>query len=48
MRQGEGAEEKLVSGGVIDEELVEGSSGLWRFFGFFDGFQVYGKGDDSR
>ena len=41
------AEEKAVSGGVIEGDLVEGLSGLWITFGKCDYVQVSGKGDDG-
>ena len=47
VRQGGGAEYKAVSGGIIEGELGEGLSGLWRTFGKCDGVQVYSKGDDG-
>ena len=46
VRQGGRAGDKAVSGGIIEGELGEGISGLWRTFGKCDCVQVSGKVDD--
>ena len=48
VRQGGGAEERVLSGGGSEGELGEGLSGLWRTFGKCDGVQVYRNVGDGR